>query len=59
MLGWIVRIFMAGGSVITGWFIAKDEPSFGLVQVVVAMLLLVVLVCIFAFWPSRRSDVSR
>ncbi len=55
MIGWIARILMAAAGVVTGWFIAKDQPSFGLVQATVAMLLLVFLVLVFAYWPSRRD----
>ncbi len=55
MIGWIARILMAAAGIITAWFIAEDQPSFGLVQATVAMLLLVFLVLVFAYWPARRG----
>lgn len=55
MIGWIARILMAAAGTVTAWFIAEDQPSFGLVQATVAMLLLVFLVLVLACWPARRG----
>ncbi|WP_245435496.1 hypothetical protein [Microvirga calopogonii] len=53
MIGWIVRILMIAASVVTGWFVAKDAPIFGVAQVMVALLLLTFIVAVLAFWPRR------
>jgi uncharacterized membrane protein YoaK (UPF0700 family) len=56
MVGWIVRLLMIAAGVVTGWFVAKDAPIFGVAQVMVALLLLTFIVAVLAFWPRRRTD---
>ncbi len=53
MISWIVRILMIAAGVVTGWFIAKDAPVFGVAQMMVALLLLTLVVAVLAFWPRR------
>jgi hypothetical protein len=53
MISWVVRALMVAAGVVTSWFVAKDAPVFGVVQVMVAILLLTLLVAVVAFWPSR------
>ncbi len=53
MLGWIVRGSLIAAGVVTGWFVAKDAPNFGVVQMMVALLLLTLVVAVIAFWPDR------
>jgi uncharacterized membrane protein YoaK (UPF0700 family) len=53
MISWIVRILMVAAGVVTGWFVAKDAPIFGVAQMMVALLLLTFVVAILAFWPHR------
>ena len=55
MVAWIARILLALAAPITGWFVAKDSPNFGVVQMMVATLVLAFLCFIFAFWPERWS----
>lgn len=56
---------MIAAGVVTGWFVAKDAPVFGVVQTMVTIVLLTLIVAVFAFWPSRwtvrlnRSQRSR
>jgi type II secretory pathway component PulJ len=53
MVGWIVRgLLLAAGSV-ASWFVAKDAPGFGVIQMMVATLLLALIVAVIAFWPAR------
>jgi hypothetical protein len=62
MINWIVRGLLIVAGVITGWFIAKDAPNFGVIQMMVALLLLTLTVAIIAFWPARwtiRLDHSK
>ena len=37
---------------LAAWFVAKDAPNFGVVQMIVAMLLIVAFVGLAAFWPA-------
>jgi hypothetical protein len=53
MVSWIVRgLLLAAGSV-ASWFVAKDAPGFGVIQMMVATLLLALIVAVIAFWPAR------
>ena len=53
MVSWIVRGLLALGGVAAGWFVVKDAPNFGVVQMVMALLLLTLIVAVIAFWPAR------
>ena len=53
MISWIVRFLLIAAGVVTGWFIAEDAANFGVVQMMVALLLLTLTVAVVAFWPSR------
>ncbi|MGH6883115.1 hypothetical protein [Hypericibacter sp.] len=55
MFGWLVRIVMSLAAVITGWFVVNDSPSFGIVQMAVSLLLIVLFVAIMVFWPWIMS----
>ena len=51
MIAWDGCLLMIGA--VTSWAVAKDAPNFGLVQMMVALLLLTLIVAVLAFWPSR------
>ncbi|WP_271169481.1 hypothetical protein [Hansschlegelia plantiphila] len=51
MLGWFVRLSLGLASLITGLFVAKDAVNFGIVNVMVAVLLLTAVISVLAFWP--------
>jgi len=53
MLSWIVRLLMIAASFVTGWFVAKDAPIFGVAQVMMTLVLIVLIVAVVAFWPHR------
>lgn len=53
MFGWIVRLLLIAAGMVTGWFVARDAAIFGVVQVMVALLLITAIVAILAFWPSQ------
>lgn len=55
MLGWVVRIIMIVAGTVTGLFLAKDAPLFGVVQTMMMLLLLALAVAALAFWPERWS----
>lgn len=53
MISWVVRLLLIAASVVTSWFVAKDAVNFGIIQMMVALLLLTLVVAILAFWPPR------
>ena len=53
MLGWLVRLFSIAGGVIAGWFVGRDAPNYGFLQMVATLLLIVIAVAVIAFWPER------
>jgi hypothetical protein len=53
MISWIVRFLMIAAGVVTSWFVAKDAVNFGVIQMMVALMLLTLIVAVLAFWPSR------
>ncbi len=55
MVGWVARGILLVAGFITSWFIAKDEPTFGGVQMAVGLLLLALIVFVIAFWPAQWS----
>lgn len=52
-MAWFARVLLFIAGPIAAWFVAKDAPNFGVVQMIVAMLLIVVFVGLAAFWPAR------
>ena len=59
MLGWIVRIFFILAAPIAALLVSRDALNFGLVQTLVAMILMVALVGLAAAWTARRSSAGR
>lgn len=55
MIGWIARILMSLAAFVTAWFVARDAPNFGLIQVIVSMFLVILLIGGAAFWPFLVS----
>jgi len=54
MLALAFRGFLIG-VVVASWCVAKDAPQFGIMQMAVALIQIVVIVAILAFWPERWS----
>ena len=57
MVAWIARILLALAVPITGWFVAKDSPNFGVVQMMVAALVLAFL-CLFLRSGRSAGHIS-
>jgi hypothetical protein len=57
MLSWIFRGFLIVVEFVTSWFVAKDAPQFGVMQMAVALILLVLVVAVLAFWPERWTHI--
>jgi formate hydrogenlyase subunit 3/multisubunit Na+/H+ antiporter MnhD subunit len=57
VLGWIARGLLIVAGFVASWFVAKDAPQFGLVQMAVGLLLLILVVSVLAFWPERWTHI--
>ncbi|MCC7253711.1 MAG: hypothetical protein IT540_17780 [Hyphomicrobium sp.] len=52
MLSWLIRPLLFLAAIIASWFVAEDAANFGVVQMVVAVLLIAGLVALAAFWEG-------
>ena len=60
MLILIFRGFLIAVGFVASWFVAKDAPQFGVMQMAVALILFIFIVAVLAFWPERWTHlVSR
>jgi len=57
VLGWVVRGLLIVAGFLASWFVAKDAPQFGLMQMAVSLLLLVLVLWVLAFWPERWTHM--
>ena len=57
MISWLVRLLLIVSGTITGWLMTKDSPDFGLLESMIALLLVALIVAVVAFWPERWSHV--
>ena len=57
MFSWLVRLILLASGMIAGWIVAQDAPNFGVVQAMIAILLIALTVFALAFWPARWSRV--
>ena len=53
MVGWVARGLLIVAGFVASWFVAKDTPQFGLVQMAVGLILFVFVIWVLAFWPER------
>jgi hypothetical protein len=56
MLSWIVRILFALAAPIAALVVSRDALNFDLIQTLVAVILIVALVAVVAFWPKRPGS---
>lgn len=54
MLSWIVRLFFVLAAPTAALFVSRDALNFDLLQTMVAIILIVVIVAVVAFSPTRR-----
>lgn len=52
ILNWLIRPIFLVAAIIAGWFVAEDAANFGIVQMVIAILLITALVALAAFWEA-------
>jgi len=54
--GWFVRLLLIVAGFVASWFVAKDAPQFGLMQMAVVLLLVVFVVAVLAL-PERWTHI--
>ena len=57
MISWLVRLLLIAAGAMAQWFVTVDSPNFGIVQGVVALLLLTLIVFVLAYWPRRWTQL--
>lgn len=57
MFSWFLRGLLIVAGFVTSWFVTKDSPQFGVMEMAVVTLLLVLIVAVLAFWPERWTHV--
>ena len=57
MVSWLARGLLIAAGIVTSWFMTKDSPQFGLMEMAVALLLIVFIVAVLAFWPARWTHI--
>jgi membrane protein YdbS with pleckstrin-like domain len=55
----IVRLLLIAAAVVTGWFVAKDAPDFGVIQGMVVLVLVVIAIGVLAIWSAAWRRASR
>jgi hypothetical protein len=53
MMNWFVQALLDSAGFVASCFITRDAPQFGLMQAAVALVLLVSIVAVLAFWPAQ------
>jgi len=51
-LGWAADLLLSAGAGVASWFVSKDAPSFVVVQMMVATLVLAGVVSLIVYWQS-------
>ena len=57
MIAPVFRGFLIVVGFIASWFVTKDAPQFGIMEMAVALIQIVVIVAVLAFWPERWSHI--
>jgi hypothetical protein len=57
MISWLARGLLIAAAFVASWFMTRDSPQFGLVEMAVATLLLVFIVATLVFWPARWTHL--
>ena len=51
-LSWPADLLLNAGGVVASWFVSKDAPSFVVIQMTIATLVLAAVVSAFVYWQS-------
>jgi hypothetical protein len=53
MINWLAQGLLDSAGFVASCFITRDAPQFGVMQGAVAIVLLVSIVAVLAFWPAQ------
>ena len=59
MMNWLAQALLDSAGFVVSCFISRDTPQFGLMQAAVALILLVSIVAVLAFWPAQWTISSQ
>lgn len=51
MISGLIRVLLALGGVVAGWFVATNSPNFQIAQAAAGLLIFALLVFVLALWP--------
>ncbi len=51
-LTWPADWLLSAGGVVASWFVSKDDPSFVVIQMMVATLIMAAVVALIVYWQS-------
>jgi membrane protein YdbS with pleckstrin-like domain len=51
-LTWPANLLLSAGADVASWFVSKDAPSFLVIQMMVATLVLAAVVSLIVYWQS-------
>jgi formate hydrogenlyase subunit 3/multisubunit Na+/H+ antiporter MnhD subunit len=57
MIAWLVRGLLIVAGFVASWLVTKDSPQFGIMEMAVATLLLIIIVAVLALWPERWTHI--
>jgi formate hydrogenlyase subunit 3/multisubunit Na+/H+ antiporter MnhD subunit len=57
MFAWLVRGLLIVAGFVASWLVTKDSPQFGIMEMAVATLLLIIIVAVLALWPERWTHM--
>jgi hypothetical protein len=57
MFSWLARGVLIAAGFVVSWFMTKDSPQFGVMEMAVTTLLIVLIVAVLAFWPARWTHI--
>jgi hypothetical protein len=57
LVSWLARGLLIAAGFVVSWFMTRDSPQFGLMEMAVATLLIVFIVAVLAFWPARWTHI--
>jgi uncharacterized membrane protein YeaQ/YmgE (transglycosylase-associated protein family) len=57
IISWLARGLLIAAGFVASWFMTRDSPQFGLLEMAVGLLLLVFIVAVLAFWPARWTHI--
>jgi formate hydrogenlyase subunit 3/multisubunit Na+/H+ antiporter MnhD subunit len=57
IISWLARGLLIAAGFVASWFMTRDSLQFGLLEMAVALLLVVFIVAVLAFWPERWTHI--